>query len=211
MIKSTMTTDITCRKCSNPFTQVDRLWKPRVNCYTCAPVRIARWGQCATCTGRVRIDSRSKPEGEARCRPCQRANLFRECAFCELLFRSRRYVLDGETKWTVTCSRECGVKFRYSQTEIQGDRARNAMKCAKRQAVLINQKREIVLPVKVFIRDNWTCALCNGSVDSSFEGRHPKAPSLDHIIPLSKGGPHSYENVQLAHYGCNSRKGNRNV
>jgi 5-methylcytosine-specific restriction endonuclease McrA len=31
--------------------------------------------------------------------------------------------------------------------------------------------------------------------------------SFDHIIPLSRGGPHSQENLQLAHNVCNSRRG----
>ena len=32
-------------------------------------------------------------------------------------------------------------------------------------------------------------------------------PSIDHIVPLSWGGLHSWANVQLAHHGCNTAKG----
>ena len=31
--------------------------------------------------------------------------------------------------------------------------------------------------------------------------------SVDHIVPLSKGGPHLLDNLQPAHLSCNSRKG----
>lgn len=31
--------------------------------------------------------------------------------------------------------------------------------------------------------------------------------SLDHIIPLSRGGHHTADNVQAAHLACNHRKG----
>jgi len=31
-------------------------------------------------------------------------------------------------------------------------------------------------------------------------------PSLDHVIPLSKGGEHSMSNARLAHTYCNSIK-----
>lgn len=49
-------------------------------------------------------------------------------------------------------------------------------------------------------RDGWRCAICRGRVTR-------KNWSLDHITPLSKGGPHTYENVVLAHRECNSKRG----
>lgn len=60
----------------------------------------------------------------------------------------------------------------------------------------------------VFRRDNWICGICGEPVDPNAEETN-KRPSLDHIDPLSKGGPHSYENVQLAHFGCNCWKCDR--
>ena len=32
-------------------------------------------------------------------------------------------------------------------------------------------------------------------------------PSMDHIIPLVKGGYHTWDNVQLVCRGCNNKKG----
>lgn len=58
----------------------------------------------------------------------------------------------------------------------------------------------------VFERDGWICQLCFEPVDKHLVGREPMAKSLDHILPLSKGGLHSYANVQLAHFGCNAAK-----
>ena len=34
-------------------------------------------------------------------------------------------------------------------------------------------------------------------------------PTIDHVIPLAKGGMHSWDNVRLAHHNCNSIKGDR--
>ena len=34
-------------------------------------------------------------------------------------------------------------------------------------------------------------------------------PSIDHIIPISKGGTHQWNNVQLAHRKCNRMKSNK--
>jgi 5-methylcytosine-specific restriction endonuclease McrA len=68
---------------------------------------------------------------------------------------------------------------------------------------------EPVDPLKVFERDAWRCQICGGEL----RGRYPDllSPSLDHIVPLVKGGEHSYANVQAAHFGCNSRKAARDM
>ena len=68
---------------------------------------------------------------------------------------------------------------------------------------------EKVEPMKVFERDNWICKLCNHPVSKLMDKRLVDIASLDHIIPISKGGEHSYANTQLAHVSCNIRKGNR--
>ncbi len=37
----------------------------------------------------------------------------------------------------------------------------------------------------------------------------PLAPTIDHIVPISKSGDDTRANVQLAHFLCNSVKGPR--
>lgn len=61
----------------------------------------------------------------------------------------------------------------------------------------------------VGVRDGWRCGLCATPVDQRLPYPHPRSASLDHIIPLSKGGRHLYENVQISHLNCNVAKGNR--
>lgn len=64
--------------------------------------------------------------------------------------------------------------------------------------------------VEIFERDGWVCQLCGLPVDPTLSGRHvADGPSLDHIVPLTRGGLHRRTNVQLAHMRCNSAKGNR--
>lgn len=60
-------------------------------------------------------------------------------------------------------------------------------------------------------RDGWRCYLCGHSVDRTRRGRHRLTPTADHLIPLSEGGEDTFENVALAHYGCNSGRGKRPV
>lgn len=62
---------------------------------------------------------------------------------------------------------------------------------------------------RVLRRDHGICQICGGAVDvcdkvgNRIGGRYP---TIDHIIPISKGGAHIWENVQLAHMICNSHK-----
>lgn len=65
---------------------------------------------------------------------------------------------------------------------------------------------EVVRRQLVYRRDGWVCQLCHRPVKRDAVVPHPKAPTIDHIIPLAAGGTHSYANVQLAHFLCNSRK-----
>jgi 5-methylcytosine-specific restriction endonuclease McrA len=65
--------------------------------------------------------------------------------------------------------------------------------------------------VEVFERDAWVCGICALPVDRSEKYPEPGSPSLDHIVPLSKGGPHTRANTRLAHLYCNMVRGNREV
>lgn len=54
----------------------------------------------------------------------------------------------------------------------------------------------------IYIRDNYTCQYC---------GRRPAREDLtiDHVVPRSRGGRSTWENVVLACQDCNARKGDR--
>jgi 5-methylcytosine-specific restriction endonuclease McrA len=85
--------------------------------------------------------------------------------------------------------------------------------CAKRSHRQLRQDRrraaqggQRVYRRKVFERDDWICRICRKPVKRDAVVPHPKAPTVDHILPLALGGAHVYENVQCAHFICNSRK-----
>lgn len=64
-----------------------------------------------------------------------------------------------------------------------------------------------VLFTEIFERDGGLCQICGEGMDGVWPG--PLSPSLDHVVPLSLGGAHAPENVQLAHLRCNVSKGAR--
>ncbi len=59
---------------------------------------------------------------------------------------------------------------------------------------------------QVYLRDGWICQHCKKKVNKKLKWPDPICASLDHIVPLIKGGRHIYSNVQLAHLSCNASK-----
>ena len=57
---------------------------------------------------------------------------------------------------------------------------------------------------KIYTRDRGICGICGKVV-------HISKASIDHIVPISKGGAHDFSNVQLAHLKCNLKKGSRSM
>ena len=75
-------------------------------------------------------------------------------------------------------------------------------KNAKRRALKKGATVEKVDRGEIYIRDNGICGICKTRVPLH-------EVTLDHIIPLVKGGEHSKQNIQLAHRSCNSAKGSK--
>ncbi len=78
----------------------------------------------------------------------------------------------------------------------------------KKNAPVVESVNRIV----VAENDNWICKLCNDPIDPGApylleNGRpNPWYLNVDHIIPLSRGGEHSYANTQASHHICNNKK-----
>lgn len=58
---------------------------------------------------------------------------------------------------------------------------------------------EDVHPLVLLERDDGVCGICGDDVD-------PFCFDIDHVVPISRGGEHSYANTQVAHRSCNSSK-----
>lgn len=65
---------------------------------------------------------------------------------------------------------------------------------------------ERVVAREIYERDGHICQICGIPVVGALAWPHPDSASLDHRIPLAKGGSHTAENTQLAYLACNVRK-----
>ncbi len=80
----------------------------------------------------------------------------------------------------------------------------------KRRALIRGATVKAFDPLFVLARDKWICQLCGISTPKRLRGTlDDRAPELDHIIPLSKGGAHSADNTQCACRRCNREKGDK--
>jgi hypothetical protein len=66
---------------------------------------------------------------------------------------------------------------------------------------------EVFVRDDVYDRDGWICGICSLPVDRKLKAPDLMRVSLDHIIPFSRGGDHTPDNVQCSHLICNIRKG----
>ena len=93
----------------------------------------------------------------------------------------------------------------------------NRVKEQNRRAKIKNAlvDADITLP-ELYRRDGGICYICGGLCDWTDCDQQEDGtiiagnnyPSIDHVIPLSKGGLHSWDNVKLSHRICNSIKSN---
>ncbi len=84
------------------------------------------------------------------------------------------------------------------------------LKNYRKRARVLGLEYESINVYRVFDRDGWRCQLCGKDTPPHRRGtRYPNAPELDHRVPMSKGGGHTYANVQCACKACNQAKGNR--
>ena len=63
----------------------------------------------------------------------------------------------------------------------------------------------------IFERDNWICGICGRKINKRLKYPNPLCASIDHIVPLSKGGDDRPVNVQASHLRCNLGKNAINI
>ncbi|MGW1828810.1 HNH endonuclease [Streptomyces tubercidicus] len=118
------------------------------------------------------------------------------------------------TVWADACCLWCGERYLarvrgINAAEYCTRRCQGKAKGARRRATLRGAERERISRAQVFARDGWKCHLCGKGIDREAVAPEPLAPTLDHVLPLARGGGHTMINLRPAHFVCNSRKSDR--
>ena len=88
-------------------------------------------------------------------------------------------------------------------------RARRQRGRQARRAALAAVESEPYTLADIAGRDGWDCWLCGEGVDPEARWPDRQCASVDHVVPLSLGGPDVLANVRLAHWYCNTLRGVR--
>lgn len=118
-------------------------------------------------------------------------------AKCSIVACSRPSIARG------LCSSHYALEWRRMNPE-KAAAINHRRRALKRDAFVENVDISVVLE-----RSGWKCGICGEEIPKDAVFPDSLYRSLDHIVPLSKGGKHEYGNVQAAHYGCNAAKSDR--
>ena len=107
------------------------------------------------------------------------------------------------------CSKKCNYK--HFKTGTISDRLRKRGRS--------DERRDLITLDEVIKRDNGICYICGRKTSkedswTDANGYHvcgPTYPTRDHVIPIAKGGTHTWDNVRLACRDCNSTKSDRTL
>lgn len=191
-----------CRVCGEALThQVDHIGRPPALCSEMC--RAFAWrGSWPTCVVTITYQLPAcelPPSHPARQgTPTPRTFVSGHCAECGDYFTAESWT--GEARY---CSTSCSQRF--------NGRLNRAVRRARKNGASIDRG---LTWRTVAARDGTDCYLCHQPTDDNDYEVHPTGaimvgpayPSLDHVVPLSRGGSHTFDNAQLAHMRCNSLK-----
>lgn len=161
-----------------------------------------------------------------RCRQCQKtfvsnSSIARICSEdCRVLDANRSIYFRSMVKYykntkPVSCL-ICGKRF----VALYGDKRKGLCSdaCVKTRAKDYQHERRMLVEGSfvesvsieyLYFRDYGKCQICGKKLNLKRKVPDKLAATIDHIIPISKGGEHSKRNTQLVCFRCNSVKGNR--
>lgn len=117
-----------------------------------------------------------------------------DCDWCGLKIESNTHI--GGTK-----------RYHPNDCRKQAQDARYRAKTVKRQQAGIRPSRIVVEQLVAVY--GAVCYLCSEPIDLTVPRTSAMGATVDHIMPLSKGGTDDFENLQLAHWVCNNRKSDK--
>lgn len=213
---------VRCKVCGGEFQMGERVTRkgnsdnifPCPHCSKAKPVEPKRIVACAVCGKEF--------EGTKASKCCSN-----ECrkVYARQYYSERARQIHEQISEEITC-KQCGIVF----TPEYGDKRKGfcSKECCKKYSHKYQKHitralkkgngqvdRDITLDALIR-RDKNVCHICGGKCSKrdhifNHEGYFiagDNYPSIDHVVPMSKGGAHTWDNIRLAHFKCNRVKSN---
>jgi len=100
-----------------------------------------------------------------------------------------------------------GATKYHDNCRIESRRASYRIKTVRRQSRTVKPTR--LSADQLVAEMGATCRICHKEIDMTVPRTSKMGLTVDHIIPLSKGGQDTLDNMQPAHWICNVKKGNK--
>ena len=165
--------------------------------------------RCETCSAWM-VARRSRRYCSTACAPSKyqpRGMESKQCATCESDFT----YLVRRGRQPAECPPCADVTYRQRKAEQRKAATAKFGRVNKdrRRARRYGVEYEPIDRAYVFERDGYRCHICGKKCRVNVEwSSHPLDPTIDHLIPISQGGPHTLANVATACFMCNSLKSN---
>lgn len=198
---------VRCRDCGRTFERQFHIFRDVVNgTWKCG-------NECPLC----RADQQSEREQKRKEQADHDARIKAEQrAMKEADLISRQL----EERLAIHVCKNCGSEYCIGSTGYNSEKYCSE-KCMKRWAMRVKNDRRLrrmkqrehdtnITLEKLFSRDGGVCYLCGNPCrwDDVVNGdAGEQYPSIDHVIPVSKGGTHTWNNIKLACRRCNWTKG----
>lgn len=98
----------------------------------------------------------------------------------------------------------------YCSADCRNDRhnsERTMRKTRRYRQARRNGKFETISLERLYKRDKGVCYLCGKHLFLNADYNRLDAPTIEHVIPICKGGTNSWDNVRLSCRDCNVKKG----
>jgi len=178
-----------CKKCKDEISR--KTWLSSRLCRGCWVTNKTK--KCRTCKTPIH-----KTNGSGKCRSC----------YIRKYGKARNRSIERKTKSYDNCF-ECNKKLELRYRKYCSRRCSYRYKKTRRRAM---EAKVICFPVhrwEIYQRDNFRCYICGVKVVSGGRNNNWKQATLDHVVPLHRGGHHAEYNLRCCCRRCNSKKNKR--
>lgn len=225
-----------CKRCKDNASKVRRGIEPTVIhkriCLGCGKEFETQFSRKVYCKkGCGKYDMNMTHTGERECIICGKifftchnaktcGNI--ECKKAAKKLRSQNWakprpkLITYETRECKECGEIFSIDKRLNNVYCSADCRRKAENRKKDKRIPREQIVDTDISLKrLFKRDNGICWICGEKCDFDSTSVSQKGnvicgdlyPEIEHVVPISRGGLHSWANVRLAHHKCNAQKG----